>query len=98
MTIKQLHERLRLMESDEKLSITAGEMRALIHYSRAITVSELARKAEEKVMEYKAVGLTGQEVPNFLASHSVLDYIHNHPYHGAAKEYGEWPCDMEILD
>ena len=63
MTVKQLYERLRLMESDERMAITAGEVRALLNYTVAKTVEEIAQKSEEKVMEYKAVGLTGQEVP-----------------------------------
>lgn len=98
MTVKELYERLRLMESDERMAITAGEVRALLNYTVAKTVEDLGRKAEEKVMEYKAVGLTGLQVADFLAVHSSLDYIHNHPHYGASKAYGEWDCVMELSD
>lgn len=98
MTVKQLNERLRLMEPDEKMTITAGEIRALLNYTVAKTVEGLGRKAEEKVMEYKAVGLTGQEVPNMLGLHSVLDFIRNHPHYGASEAYGNWDCIVDIMD
>ena len=98
MTIKQLHERLRLLEPEEKISITAGEVRALLNYSMALVVEDLAQKAEEKVMDYKAVGITSLRVPDLLAAHSVLDYIRNHSHYGAALSFGDWPCTMEIDD
>ena len=96
MDIKQLHERLRLLEPQERIAITAGEVRALMNYTMALVVEDMAVKAQQKVMEYQRVGLQGTTVPDFLATHSVLDYIHNHPHYGVAKQYGEWPCTMEL--
>ena len=96
MTVKGLYERLRLLEPHERIAITSGEVRALMNYVMALVVEDMAVKAQEKVMEYQRVGLQGTTVPDFLATHSVLDYIHNHPYYGAAKQYGEWPCTMEL--
>lgn len=98
MTIKELHERLRLLEPDTRLAITAGEVRALLNYSMALVVEDLAKKAEEKVMDYKAVGITSLRVPDLLASHSVLDYIRKHSHYGAVLSFGDWPCTMEMDD
>ena len=42
MDIKQLHERLRLLEPQERIAITAGEVRALMNYTMALVVEDMA--------------------------------------------------------
>lgn len=95
MTIKQLHERLRLLEPEEKISITAGEVRALLNYSIALAITEYSEKVSKHLSEqhkraencryvHVARGIVGDE--RFLY----------HSDYGMAKEYGEWPCTMEL--
>jgi len=98
MTVKDLDARLRLLESEEKITITAGEVRALLNYGMAKVATELGQEAEKQLVEYKRVGLSGASIPDFLATSSTLDYIKRHTHYGTVDEYGAWQVDMEIVD
>ena len=96
MTIKQLHERLRLLEPEEKISITAGEVRALLNYNMARVVEEIGTMVDGA---HAGARLASSEVvlgPAFDALRSISYYVQNMPGFDRAKEYGEWPCTMEL--
>ena len=96
MTIKQLHERLRLLKPEEKISITAGEVRALLNYSMALVAEEVGTMVDGARIGARTNNLDADSGPAWEALCAISYYIHNHPYYGVAKRYGEWPCTMEL--
>lgn len=96
MTIKQLYERLRLLEPEEKISITAGEVRALLNYSMALVVEEIGNMVSGARIGTRTNNLDADSGPAWEALCSVSYYIQDMPGFDMAKEYGEWPCTMEL--
>lgn len=96
MTIKQLHERLRLLKPEEKISITAGEVRALLNYSMALVAEEMGTMVDGVRVGVRSMGQEADSGPAWEALCAISYYIHNHPYYGVAKQYGERPCTVEL--
>ena len=96
MTIKQLHERLRLLKPEEKISITAGEVRALLNYSMALVAEEVGTMVDGA---HAGARLASSEVvlgPAFDALRSISYYVQNMPGFAMAKACGARPCTMEL--
>lgn len=98
MTIKQLHERLRLLEPHERIAITAGEVRALLNYSMALVVEEVGTIVSGARIGVRTNNLDADSGPAWEALCSVSYYIQDMPHFDMEKEYGEWPCTMELDD
>lgn len=98
MTIKELNQRLRLLEPEEKISITAGEVRALLNYSMALVVEEIGTMVSGVRIGVRTNNEEADSGPAWEALCSVSYYIQDMPHFDKAKEYGEWPCTMELDD
>ena len=96
MTIKELNQRLRLLEPEEKITITAGEVRALLNYNVARVVEEIGTMVDGA---HAGARLAAQEAdfgPALRALCSISYCVQHMPGFAMAKEYGEWPCTMEL--
>ena len=97
MTIKQLHERLRLLKPEEKITITAGDIRALMYYTSARAITEYSEKVSAHLSDQR------KRAENCRYIHIARGIIGNKRYvyhfdYGMDEEYGEWPCTMELDD
>ena len=96
MTIKELNRRLRLLEPHERLGITAGEVRALLNYNVARVVEEIGTMVSGARIVVRTNNEEADSGPAWDALCFVFYYIQDMPHFDKAKEYGEWPCTMEL--